>query len=263
MIEPYRRGLGAVVGALLLAGSAMAAALPAPSSVRSFDHAGQVYELRCQDTGSRSDAPAVLLLHGMGGYERFVPAYESYLRLLAARGWRACALGYYSPEDLRVMQGGDAAARRAHREQRFAVWLAAGRAALQALDPEGRRRLGVLGFSQGAYLAVALAGSETRVAALAAFYGGVPQWGALPELPALPPTLIVHGEADSVVPFAEALALQRFAQPRSPRVLLRRHAGAEHGFDFDFEPDAPPAARAARRQMLDFFSESLKTRRAP
>ena len=118
--------------------------------------------------------------------------------------------------------------------------------------------MGVLGFSQGAYLAVGVAGTNRRIKALAEFYGGFP--GPLEsQITQLPATLIVHGESDTVIPVQEAHALEAAAKLRTTSVATKLYAGAGHGFDLTSDD---PSAVAARKATIDFFVSHLpRTRR--
>ena len=215
----------------------------------SIDHDDARIEARCRGDAAH---PLIVLLHGLGGYERFAASYDAYADLLAGAGWRACAVLYYSGDDAAVMTKSDQATRDAHRERRFGVWAGAVAKAVDELS-DGHDA-GVLGFSQGGYLAVAVAGRQPKVRAVAEFYGGIPRWGA-PKIERLPPTLILHGEADAVVPVAQADALAAFVRERSGEVTIRRYAGADHGFDFDWS-SAP--AVDARQRVVAFFGRQLE-----
>lgn len=213
-----------------------------------IDHDGARVEARC-----RGDASASLIvpLHGLGGHDRFAASCDAYAELLAGAGWRACAVLYYSDDDAAVMTKSDQATRDANRERRFGIWAGAVAKAVDELG--GGRPAGLLGFSQGGYLAVAVAARQPKVRALAEFYGGIPRWGA-PKIDRLPPTLILHGEADEAVPIAEGEALAAFARERSGEVTIQRYLGADHGFDFDWS-SAP--AIDARARVVAFFGQQL------
>jgi carboxymethylenebutenolidase len=218
---------------------------------RRNDHADSAVELRCRGDLGR---PLIVLLHGLGGYERFAASYDAYADLLARVGWRVCAALYYSGDDQRIMTTSDQATRDAYRERRFERWV---NAVVKEIDElSSGQRVGLLGFSQGGYLAVAVAGKQPRVRALAELYGGIPRWGS-PQIDTLPPTLIVHGEADTVVPIAEGEALAAFASKRSDEVVMQRYAGAEHGFDFDWEA---LQSVDVRRRITAFFERQLGNR---
>jgi carboxymethylenebutenolidase len=71
----------------------------------------------------------------------------------------------------------------------------------------------------------------------------------------LPPTLILHGDADRVIGVEKAYALERFLQQHSIAHAIHIYPGAVHGFDGD---PASPDARDAERRTADFFDAQLK-----
>ncbi len=82
-----------------------------------------------------------------------------------------------------------------------------------AVDPN---RIAVMGFSQGAYLAAGCGALfPQKVAAVVEYYGGL-----LPQLhdkaKTMPPTLIIHGNGDSIVPVSEAKDLEPNADQGPP-----------------------------------------------
>jgi carboxymethylenebutenolidase len=66
----------------------------------------------------------------------------------------------------------------------------------------------------------------------------------------LPPTLIIHGEADQVIPVQEAQAMESIAQSRAASYVMKIYPPAGHGFDVQ---SADPQAIDARKQVVDFF----------
>jgi carboxymethylenebutenolidase len=212
--------------------------------------------VRCWSAAGAAAQPVVVLLHGASGFEPFSRHYESYAQLLAAEGFRTCAVLYYSASDTRVVGGRDQRARGTLFQRRFGAWLATigdvvdGLSRLPLTD---RGNVGVLGFSQGAYLAVGVAGTNPRVKALAEFYGGFP--GPLEnQIRQLPPTLIVHGESDAVIPVEEAHAMEAAARLRTTSVVTKLYPGAGHGFDVAADD---PRAADARKETIDFFVRHL------
>ena len=100
-------------------------------------------------------------------------------------------------------------------------------------------RTAVLGFSQGAAMAVdVILGEGLPVAALIAC-SGYPHPGWTPRCP-VPAVLITHGEQDPVVPFAASEALEQMLQAAGGTVQRLGFAGG-HGID----PGLFPAMRAA------------------
>ena len=99
-------------------------------------------------------------------------------------------------------------------------------------------RLALVGFSQGAMMALKVATSWTeRMAAVVAYSGlwaevsGGPRREAEPPIPAAPPVLLVHGSEDEVVPaqalFASAYGLADAGVP----VEWHLSMGLGHGID--------------------------------
>ncbi len=114
------------------------------------------------------------------------------------------------------------------------------------LEPQ---RLGLVGFSQGAMMALHVGLRRTaRLGAVAAYSGALvaPERLAA-ELKSRPPVLLVHGDADEVVPaelmFAALEALQRAEVP--VQWLLRQGLG--HGID-------PVGLDAGGRFLRDFLA---------
>lgn len=102
-------------------------------------------------------------------------------------------------------------------------------------------RIGVLGVSLGGGLGIALAAQDPRVRALVDDYGFLPD--DLGGAPALPPTLILHGDADRVVPVANARALQALLQGRGISYEIQIYPGQGHGFTGPVEADAASRIR--------------------
>ncbi len=90
-------------------------------------------------------------------------------------------------------------------------------------------RIGLLGFSLGAYLALSVASVEPRVKAVVEFFGGMPE--ELQRFTRMPPVLILHGEQDRVVPATEATRLQQLLERTSTPYEMKLYPGAGHGFN--------------------------------
>jgi carboxymethylenebutenolidase len=89
-------------------------------------------------------------------------------------------------------------------------------------------RIGLLGFSLGAYLALSVASVEPRVKAVVEFFGGMPE--ELHGFTRMPPVLILHGEQDRVVPVTEATRLKQLLERTKTPYEVRLYPGAGHGF---------------------------------
>ncbi|MBI5440577.1 MAG: alpha/beta hydrolase [Deltaproteobacteria bacterium] len=201
----------------------------------------------------RAYRPAVLLIHGGGWYEGDRTMLQGYAVQLARRGFVAFACEYrLSGEAVWPAQLDDVTlAFRAIRP----------RAAELAIDPN---RVAVLGNSAGGHLALMLAatlhGASFRPAAVVALYpparlrglsadgavaallGGRLEPGRLRDAspieqvsPGFPPTLLLHGNADDVVPCEDSLDLYAQLRQVGSGAELHLFEGAGHGFDT--EPD--------------------------
>ncbi len=87
-------------------------------------------------------------------------------------------------------------------------------------------RIGLLGFSLGGFLALAVASVDPRVKAVVEFFGGLPE--ELQGVPKMPPVLIVHGEEDRVVPVSEAVKLQQLLERTGSPYEMKLYPGAGH-----------------------------------
>lgn len=95
--------------------------------------------------------------------------------------------------------------------ERYPLWAATVRDGLDwvATQPAvDSSRLGIVGISLGAALALSTAAADPRVKAVVDFSGPVPE-GLREGSPRLPPTLILHGSADRIVPVSNARDLAR------------------------------------------------------
>lgn len=112
-----------------------------------------------------------------------------------------------------------------------------------------RERIGLLGFSLGAYLALAEAAVDPRVKAVVEFFGGFPKEMKF-FMRLLCPTLILHGDADPTVPVEEAHHLQQMLEKKKVPYEMQIYAGAGHGFAGEVWQDA-------RRRTLTFLQKYL------
>lgn len=167
--------------------------------------------------------PAILALHGSGGLREGWADQPS--RLMAGQGYSVFVIRYFE-------RTGTTWADRDTTHTHFPDWMrtigdaitfAAGHPQVDA------ERIGLLGFSLGAYLALAVASVDPRVKAVVDFFGGMPQ--ELQGFTRMPPTLILHGEQDSVVPVSEATNLQKLLERAGTTYEMKLYPGAGHGFN--------------------------------
>jgi len=170
---------------------------------------------------------ALVVLHGAGGaanywLSRFAPMVaQSELALYAPHYFEKTDI--QRPTLANILDG-----------RHFAEWLAAVKDAVTyvASRPSvDASRIGVLGISLGGYLAVALGAEDPRIRALAEISGGVPLGWDERINSLMPPTLILHGEADDVVPVAEAYKLEALMKSCAAKYQMEIFPGQTHWFD--------------------------------
>ena len=155
--------------------------------------------------------PAILLLHGSGGnvsfwFDRVAPQLARLnLGLYAAHYFNRT--GTIRADRETILDG-----------RHVPMWLSTISDAIAyirtrpSVDPD---RIALLGISLGAFLALSLATDPAaRIRAIVEVSGGIPESSLSAVGPNFPPTLIVHGDVDTVVPVSMAYQLKE---------LLGRH----------------------------------------
>jgi carboxymethylenebutenolidase len=196
---------------------------PVQQSTHTFDSDGHAVTVQSFLPRNAGGHPAILALHGSGGIREGWS--EQPATLLASRGFAVFVLHYFE------RTGTNWADDRTIRQQ-FETWMRtiSDGITFATRQPEvDPNRVAVLGFSLGAYLALAVATRDPRVKAVVDFFGGMPQELAR-DLKPLPPVLILHGQQDDVVPVSEAQQLQRLFQANGTPFEMKLYANAGHGF---------------------------------
>jgi carboxymethylenebutenolidase len=198
--------------------------------------------------------PAVIILHGGQGLGDFADGYAQYAQSIAAKGMDAFLLFYYSDADTAAMKSSDRAARAMFFNEHLGIWSKRVRDLISLITQRGDSsgKVGLLGFSNGGFLAVASAAADPRVTALVVFYAGIP---ATPDITHLPPLLALHGDADQIIPLSSGRALVEKARALGGPTELVVYPGAGH--IFDFYPGRADGKDAAGR-ALSFLERQLK-----
>ena len=213
--------------------------------------------IRIASAGDSTRHPVILLLHGANGYEAGRDVYVRYADRFASHGYDVYAVQYYDANDERVMETADRPARQDLFGRRLRAWIAtvkAGITYVSGLPTTDPKRIGLIGFSNGASIAIGTGGMDKRVGAIVELYGAMP-YSLSGKITRLPPTLILHGDADRVTNVERAYALESFLKKRSIPHAMRIYPGADHAFDDD---PSTPEARDAERRAADFFDAQLK-----
>ncbi len=213
-------------------------------SQTSFESGGRTIALDAfvPETGGQR-CPAVIGLHGSGGG---YATMSDPAAMLAAQGFAVYVLHYFD----RTGTTGVADKQTAIRH--FPVW---GKTVWDAISHVVRlpqvdtERIGLLGFSLGAYLALSVASVDARVKAVVDFFGGFPKEMKF-FMRRLCPTLILHGDADPTVPVEEALHLQQMLEKKNVPYEMQIYPGVGHSFHGEIWDDA-------RRRTLAFLQKYL------
>ena len=212
--------------------------------------------LRYAAAGSQQ-RPAVIALHGARGIEIRPRAYERYADALTAKGIDTYFLRYMTAADMAALTSTSHEIREAYETTRYDGW--ADTVAATVTSVLGRSdcsgRVGLLGFSLGSYIAAEAAARDTRIAALAVLYGGMPKAMAT-KVKHLPPLIALHGEADKNVPIAEGRQLVALGKSVGAETELVPYPGKAHGFDFS---ETDPMTQDAIDRVTRFFQAKLTT----
>jgi carboxymethylenebutenolidase len=207
-------------------------------STVSFESQGKAISVERFEPKRPGTYPAVLVVHGAGGTTIGGHWFRQTARELAARGYVAHVVHYF---DLSGTKVADIPTMRTN----FPVWL---RVIADGITDVSKRpnvdpaRVGLVGFSLGSYLSNSLALFDPRVGAVVEFFGGLPDELA-GVAKTLPPTLILHGDADLVVPVSEAKELEAICKERKAPHEVQIYRGQGHGFVGD--PDTDSVNRTA------------------
>ncbi len=189
--------------------------------------------------------PVIVVLHGAGGTLLDGPEMRRVAQHLAEAGNAVYVVHYFD-------RTGTLFARDATMQKNFGLWLETVQNSVVAIQTmrHDQAKIGIYGYSLGAFLALQAASDNPRVAAVVEHAGGV--WnGRVEQLGRLPAVLMVHGEKDGRVPF------EKYAKPLVP-VLRKRAARVETRF---FATEGHVFAQAAMKEVREaaaqFFRRQL------
>jgi carboxymethylenebutenolidase len=170
--------------------------------------------------------PAALLLHGAGGFDRQIANNNRYAAALSAQGIDAYLVYYYSDLDDKMMSNGVNVF-----EDRYPKWakLVDDLADYLITQKDSNGKVGLVGFSNGGILATGASTLDPKINAAVIYYGTDP-WPLGVKAKRFPPLLVLHGDADQIIPVENGKQLAKEAKALGAKVDLVIYPGESHGF---------------------------------
>lgn len=194
------------------------------AGMTSFTSGGAKIAAEWFPAASPGPAPALLLLHGADGLA-LGEGYRLAARVLASSGFHVAFLHYLDrTRDRRVIF--------ARIRKDYPDWLATIRDAVGWVGTQpgvDAARIGIVGVSLGAALAIDVASTDARVKALVDYFGPLPE-GIQLRAKRLPPTLILHGQLDGVVGVEHAYAIETQLKRLGAPYEIHIYPDQGHGF---------------------------------
>jgi dienelactone hydrolase len=129
----------------------------------------------------------------------------------------------------------------------------------RALPNADGERVGLIGFSLGATLALTAATThDLKLAALLDLFGTLPPTLQSDPLTKLPPTLVIHGEEDKVVPAEQAYILIGLLSLRKVKHEAEVYRGTGHLFSRDGKTTQVWSLLDAQRRTNEFLDRHMK-----
>ena len=235
-------------------GRSAADAVPIKKTTGTFTAGGKTIPVEQFEPKAPGTYPAIVLVHGSDGLEKCGYLYRFAAKTIAEDGYVVLLVHYMERTGHKHIEPGDI------KEELFRTWMETVRLAVahaRGLAQVDGRRVGLAGLSLGAFLSLSLATSpDTKIAAVVDWFGGLPS-AFHKDSKNLPPTLIIHGAKDSVVPVREALALEGMLKSSKRPHEIKIFQTQDHMFSTD--PFGSDLAEA-RNRTLAFLAKHVKNR---
>jgi carboxymethylenebutenolidase len=225
------------------------------------------------DPAERGLHPAVLLLHGADGAEENEKVYHQTAERLAMKGYVVFVVCYFDcfaerPKELAFFRDNvKSYLTKKDVDEPGRLKAAFGDCLNTVCDSVryvreqpgvDKERVGLVGFSLGAFLALSAATrEELKVAAVVDLFGGLPE-EMQPRAKTLPPVLILHGDKDQIVPVAAANSLQKMLKENGIEHEIKVYPGVGHMFDKGKSLTGGLAALDAEKRAHAFLNKHLQ-----
>ena len=198
--------------------------------------------------------PIIIMVHGSGGLltrtGSSMPHEENFGELhIACAGYTVLLVHYLDVDGILSIASKD------YMEKRASAWLEVLHKTVDyahALYASNPPPIGIFGESLGAYLALNLAMRDPRVKSVSEYAGGL-RLEAGDDPRRLPPTLIQHGSADSIVSVQEAFHLEGVLTSNGIPHQMQIYEGLNHYPDLVYR-------KKMEQLTIHFFDETLKNR---
>jgi carboxymethylenebutenolidase len=211
-------------------------------SMATFTSNGKPIRIDHYPPNHAGSSPAVILIHGSGGPLHGLDPFASQAAMF---GVHVFVLHYFE-------RTGHNWAAPSQIESYFLAWLDTVKDAVSFVASQpgvDASRIGLLGFSLGAFLSLSLATQDSRITAVAELFGGLPEQFAK-DAANLPPVLILHGAQDTTVPIDRAHELERILQQHKIPYQIKIYPDQGHVFRGLAQLDA-------MRRVAQFFRNYL------
>ena len=215
-------------------------------STGSFKSEGKEISFELFEPVAEGKYPTIVMLYGSGGMTVGGPLFRETAQVLARQGYVVYLPHYFEKTGTERASGDDYV-------KYFATWMRTitdtiGHAKNQSnVDT---KRIGLIGFSLGAYLSLSVSSVDNEIKAVVEYFGGLPDFFSK-QLQTMPPILILHGDADKAVPVAEAYKLETLLKSKKSPYEIKIYPQQGHGF-------TGPAAADAMQRTVAFFEKNLK-----
>jgi len=248
MLRSLRAAAAALVLAAFVTPAGAAGIQGKKITLPSSERAVHVTQFKAPGTSPR---PSVLLLHGAGGFDRQIANNERYAAQLAEQGFDTYLVYYYSDRDDQMMSNGINVF-----EQRYPAWAKMVGELAEYLEKQkdSNGKAGLVGFSNGGILATGASTLDPKINAAVIYYGTDP-WPLGTPAKRFPPLLILHGDADQIIPVDAGKELAAEAKSLGGPADLVIYPGESHGFGARWDDKN---ATDAFNRAVAFLTKQLK-----